>query len=235
MRCLARAHAAYSRVVPCVPWATICGARTIGLALVAGLMAFEAVLALGTGAVGIPGSRSRPLPARSGGGAEPRQHAAQDGGESVIAKLPSAGTRRQARRLAADAGSTPVRKPASRTSTGLAEIPLKPWVTRSRTRSPRKPAQGFPAGMRGQASRRLPWDAVEPCRRLRRRRRAPAADARPSPRARSGHAARRPTRRCPPTSVVEGWVKAKATEIKGEERGPAALSFRVLARAAGRA
>ena len=31
------------------------GARTISLALVAGLVAFEAVLVLGAGAVGIPG------------------------------------------------------------------------------------------------------------------------------------------------------------------------------------
>src|SRR3989304_4377643 len=44
------------------------GARPISLALVAGLVAFEAVLALGTGAVGIPGVAPLPLSGGGGGG-----------------------------------------------------------------------------------------------------------------------------------------------------------------------
>jgi hypothetical protein len=54
-------------------------ARTIGLVLVAGLVAFEVVLALIAGAIGIPGVLVVPLHVIAGGGAGP-------GGESVIAK-----------------------------------------------------------------------------------------------------------------------------------------------------
>ena len=43
----------------------------------------------------------------------------------------------------------------------------------------------------------------------------------------------RPRAALPANGVVEGWVKAKATEVKGDDARPAALSFRVLARAAG--
>jgi hypothetical protein len=54
-------------------------ARTIGLALVAGLVAFEVVLALIASAIGIPGVLVVPLHEIPGG-------AAASGGESVIAK-----------------------------------------------------------------------------------------------------------------------------------------------------
>ena len=54
-------------------------ARTIGLALVAGLVAFEVVLAVTAGAIGIPGVLVVPLHEITGGGAA-------SGGESVIAK-----------------------------------------------------------------------------------------------------------------------------------------------------
>jgi len=54
-------------------------ARTISLALVAGLVAFEVVLAVTAGAIGIPGVLVVPLHEITGGGAA-------SGGESVIAK-----------------------------------------------------------------------------------------------------------------------------------------------------
>src|SRR5688572_14700103 len=62
------------------------GARTISLALVAGLVAFEAVLVLGAGAVGIPGILLVRFAGGSGRGAEA---VPPEGGESVFAKLSS--------------------------------------------------------------------------------------------------------------------------------------------------
>src|SRR3972149_4220923 len=66
------------------------GARPISLALVAGLVAFEAVLALGTGAVGIPGVLLVRLAGGSGGAGATATSEAPEGGESVFAKLSSA-------------------------------------------------------------------------------------------------------------------------------------------------
>src|SRR5262249_60403660 len=64
------------------------GARTIGLALVAGLVAFEAGLGLSTGAVGIPGVALVPLGEGNSKPEETRVASALDGGETVITKLP---------------------------------------------------------------------------------------------------------------------------------------------------
>jgi hypothetical protein len=58
-------------------------ARTISLALVAGLVAFEAVLAVTAGAIGIPGVLLVPLGTMGG------ERANGSGGESVIAKQPA--------------------------------------------------------------------------------------------------------------------------------------------------
>src|SRR5262245_25392503 len=60
-------------------------ARTLGLALVAAVIALQAFLALRSGVAGIPGLFLINLPGEAGGAAKPLQ-AATDGGESVIAK-----------------------------------------------------------------------------------------------------------------------------------------------------
>ena len=61
-------------------------ARTIGLALVAALIALQAFLALYSGVAGIPGLFLIRLAGEDGGAAAPPHAGAQDGGESVIAK-----------------------------------------------------------------------------------------------------------------------------------------------------
>jgi len=68
------------------------GARTISLALVAGLVAFEAVLALGAGAVGIPGLVV--VRFADGSGRTPQAQVAratEDGGETVLRAGDAAG------------------------------------------------------------------------------------------------------------------------------------------------
>ena len=60
------------------------GARTISLALVAGLIAFETGLGLSTGTVGIPGLFLLPVAEPSGGSEVAQTSGAPDGGETVI-------------------------------------------------------------------------------------------------------------------------------------------------------
>ena len=101
------------------------GARTISLALVAGLIAFETILALSAGAVGIPGLFLIRL--ANGGDAEaPRPAAASEGGESVIAKLEAANAPSHQTKVAAQPLS-PVAPAGPPRLDGLADIPLTPW------------------------------------------------------------------------------------------------------------
>src|SRR3972149_9908557 len=99
------------------------GARPISLALVAGLVAFEAVLALGTGAVGIPGVLLVPFAGGGGGAGATATSEAPEGGESVFAKLSSAPAGSTSKPTPADeaaeavspaAGEPPLRRPPPR-------------------------------------------------------------------------------------------------------------------------
>ena len=186
------------------------GARTISLALVAGFIAFETILALSAGAVGIPGVLLIQLKGESSGG-EVTQGPAE-GGESVIAKLAAKEPPHQ----------TPVAKSLSSVAPageprldGLADIPLTPWV-RDETK-PDKP-KAFAANSAGQEV--LPWDAVEPVPYPPDDSGAAAGDATASlpdaapatPRAQAAPI------ELPASGEMETWVKAKATEIKGEDR-----------------
>jgi len=201
------------------------GARTISLALVAGLLAFEAVLVLGAGAVGIPGVLMVRL--AEGGTETPRTLGAPEGGESLIVKLPASAVPVEPPAVAEAAKSSLSTPEAGEPRLdGLVDIPLKPWVPekpKADEANPEKP-RAFAASAAGREM--LPWAAVEPYR--------PDGE---------GGAPADVTASLPPTSApatpptpsmlvalpvasaVEGWVKAKATEIKGEERGRALYHF----------
>ena len=187
------------------------GARTISLALVAGLIAFETILALSAGAVGIPGLFLIRL--AKGGGVE-APATASEGGESVIAKLEATNEPSHQTKVAAKPLSPVVPAGPPRLD-GLADIPLTPWVRDEA--KPDKPT-AFAANSAGREV--LPWDAVEPVPYPTGEPDAASADATASlpeaapaaPRARAAPI------ELPASGEVETWVKAKATEIKGEER-----------------
>jgi hypothetical protein len=188
------------------------GARTISLALVAGLVAFEAVLALGAGAVGIPGL----LVVRFAEVARTPQaqvaRATEDGGETVVAKLPEIGSLPKPAPAAAQAEDAPAAGGEPRLD-GLAEEPS--WDREHAEPSERK---AFAANSAGREV--LPWAAAEPvplspdgpanATASLAKPAEPAAPEAPPP---------LPLAHLPASGDVEGWVKAKATEIKGEDRG----------------
>ena len=136
------------------------GARTISLALVAGLLAFEAALALGAGVVGIPGL----VLVRLSRGSDDVQAVVgtpgQEGGETVVAKLaeiaaPEAKHPDEARPKPEAASGAP-------SLAGLAEIPHDmPWDhdAKSDERTDEK-QKAFSPDAKGREE--LPWDAVEP-------------------------------------------------------------------------
>jgi hypothetical protein len=186
------------------------GARSIGFALVAGLVAFEAALALGAGAIGIPGVFLYRL-----AGEPPPFHAMpatpQDGGESVVAKL--------AAPEAAPADSPPQPVSGEPRLDGLADIPLQEWIAPK----PKPKPEEAEAGASPEAPREreeLPWDAVEP---------VPLDPAPPGAKHADATAvlphaaidapqAPQQVLAHPDRSAVETWVKAKAMEVKGPER-----------------
>jgi hypothetical protein len=184
------------------------GARTIGLALVAGLVAFEAGLALSTGAVGIPGVAIVPLGEGNRKPEETQVASALDGGETVITKLPQIEARPEQTASVRPPAAAPVPAGEQKLS-GLSDEP--PW-DRDHAK-PEKPTT-FTADSGGKEEV-LPWDAVEPVPFDS----GPASAAKPA--AAAPAAAPRPTVQpvqLPESREVEGWVKAKATEIKGEDR-----------------
>jgi len=190
------------------------GARTISLALVAGLVAFEAVLALGAGAVGIPGLVV--VRFADGSGRTPQAQVAratEDGGETVVAKLPEIGSIPKPAPAAAKGEDAPAAGGEPRLH-GLAEEPS--WDGEHADPSERK---AFAANSAGREV--LPWAAAEP---------VPlspdgpaeasAEPAKPAePAAPEAPPPALPLAHLPASGDVEGWVKAKATEIKGEDRG----------------
>jgi hypothetical protein len=184
------------------------GARMISLALVAGLIAFEAILVLGAGAVGIPGILLVRLAGGSGGAGATPSSEAPEGGESDFAKLFSAPaiSKSTSTDEAAEAASPPAGEPRL---DGLAEIPLKEW---DRDEAESAEPQAF--GENSKAREVLPWDAVEP---------VPFAAATPvaapaqSPAPEAPQATTAPAP-LPASGDVEAWVKAKATEVKSDDR-----------------
>jgi hypothetical protein len=177
-------------------------ARTIGLALIAAVIAFQAFLALHSGVAGIPGLFLVNLAAENDGAATPRQAGTQDGGESVIAKT-------------ADTPVTPKKEPAGATGStppqdgepnlgGLANIPLKPWVRDDAEPEEERRNVSVPAGG-GRSGETLPWAATEPV----------------------------PFDATAPTTPPHAKGAAPQADAP-QPAHSAALSFRVLARAAGK-
>ena len=187
------------------------GARTIGLALVAGLVAFEAGLGLSTGAVGIPGVALVSLGEGNLKPEETQVASTLDGGETVIMKLPQIEARSE--QTASVKPPAAAQVPAGEQKfSGLSDEP--PW-DRDHAK-PEKPTT-FTADSGGKEEV-LPWDAVEP---VPFDSEPPASAARPAA-ATAPAAVPRPTVQpvhLPESREVKGWVKAKATEIKGEDRG----------------
>lgn len=191
------------------------GARPIGFAFVAGLVAFEIALAFGAGQVGIPGI----LVVRFGqGSGDAAPTVAQEGGESVIAKLPV--TSSEAKQ------TTPLESPTNPAASdaaeprfaGLADIPLD-VLDRPKPQGGEADAVDASAGGR----EALPWDAVEPVPFSPDgpKDAAPEATAAvPKPVQAAVGAAPRPsvTFQLPAGQTIESWVKAKAVEIKGNDR-----------------
>ena len=186
------------------------GARPISLALVAGLVAFEAVLALGTGAVGIPGVLLVRLAGGSGGAGATATSEAPEGGESVFAKLSSAPAISTPKPTPADEAAEAVSPAAGEPRLdGLAEIPLKEW---DRDEAESAEPQAF--GENSKPREVLPWDAAEPVPFTAA---TPVAAPAQSPAPEAPQATPAPAL-LPASGDVEAWVKAKATEIKGGDR-----------------
>ena len=204
------------------------GARTISIALVAGLAAFEAVLVCGAGAIGIPGVLLVRFADKGGDSQTMPNVAAFAGGESFMAKVPVPAEPEKPTpdEEPAKPASTPPDPAAEPRLAGLADIPLKPWVSEKPKADEANPdaPKAFAANSGGKEV--LPWDAVEPYRFSPDG--AAAADATASLPAPSAPETPRPPAipiALPKPSAVEGWVKAKATEIKGEERGHSLYHF----------
>ncbi len=125
-----RGYCGVLRVVPCVPWAT-----TVAPALSVSrwwrvLAAFEAVLVFGAGAIGIPGVLLVRFADKGGDGQAMPSVAALDGGESFIAKLARAGRACKANACRSSGRAASTVAPAGEPRLdGLADIPLKPWVS----------------------------------------------------------------------------------------------------------
>jgi hypothetical protein len=188
------------------------GARTICLGLVAGFIAFETILALSAGAVGIPGVLLIQLKDESSGGAVTQAQPASEGGESDFAK-PSAVKDPPPQPPVAAEPASPVAPAGAPRLDGLADIPATPWI-RDETKPDRPKA--FSTNTAGREE--LPWDAVEPVP-------YPSEESDPADVTTSlpAGAPATPAAQAAPielaaSSEVESWVKAKATEVKGEYR-----------------
>ena len=187
------------------------GARTISLALAAALIAFETILALGTGAVGVPGLFVIRFAAGSGADATPP--AASAGGESVIAKLEAVKAPPQQTEVVAQALS-PVAPAGEPPLDGLADIPLTPWI-----RDEPKPDQHKALATTSAGREVLPWDAVEPVPYPTDDNAGAASDATASlPAAPPPPNAKTTPVELPASGEVATWVKAKASEVKGTDR-----------------
>ena len=199
------------------------GARTISLALVAGFVAFEAALAIGAGAIGIPGLYLVRFADESDGAA--------GGANNRCARrrrerLRQAVTRwRQAPSETAKAAPPPAGEPRL---DGLSDIPMQEWVA-AKAEAP-EPESLAEAAKSGEA---LPWDAVEP---------VPFASGGPKL-ADAGTTASLLTRAMPDTATTvlaalphrqrgRGLGEGQGDRGEGRVSRAPALPFRVLARCA---
>ena len=192
------------------------GARAICLALVAGLVAFEAGLVVSSGAIGIPGlllvrvgEGGRGAPSAQGTGV-------QDGGETVVTKLPQVEAAPEHTASIDTIKGPPAPANGEPNLSGLADEPS--WDREQRPEPDKLKAFAADSGGREV----LPWDAIEP---VPFDSDAPAATAKP---VEASPAPPRPPAKLvqlPESREVVGWVKAKATEIKGEDYGRPLFHF----------
>jgi hypothetical protein len=187
------------------------GARTISFAVIAGLLAFEAVLALHAGAVGLPGL----FLVRFTGGETDRQ---PSGGETTVTKLDET--------AAAPPGvKTPVVAPPEKPApgdepnlAGLAEIPLDmPWKQAAKS-DDQNEVSPRPLSPEAKGGEKLPWDAVEPVPPPSETSAASDVPGRQASQPEPLPAPKITPVQLPAAGAVESWVKAKATKIKGEDR-----------------
>jgi len=197
-------------------------AYAIGLALVAGVVAFEICLALNWGRVGIPGLVSVRVGDGSGGPKAMLTPKRPPGGESVAAKLPPA--------------TPPVTQPAvSQTPPAAPPIPPQlsglddiPWSQEPKTdegkleneTQDRKLGENKPEIKLGEKEV-LPWEDIEPVPFS-----AETAKVTPSnataafakiPRPESPIASGPPIE-VPAIPATKSWIKASAIDIKGEQQ-----------------
>ena len=174
-----------------------CSARTISLALAAGLMAFGAALMLGVGSPDLP--LVRVADESAGVRAKP-------GGETTISKLAEA-----ARSLQTDAAA-PDAEPQLKGLGG--DIP---WEREEPAKTKPAPRPTNMLAQAANATNALPWDAIEPVPFTHV---ATPSTTRPKTRVPdSGPVLPAPKSALPATGDVKAWVKAKATTLKGENRG----------------
>jgi hypothetical protein len=192
------------------------GARTISLALVAGLVAFEAGLVLSTGAIGIPGLLLVHLAQGNGAPQAIQGAGTQDGGETVVTKLQQVESTSE-QTASIETAKNASAAPGDQELSGLADEPS--W-----DREHSGPAEPKAFAADSGAREVLPWDAVEP---VPFDSDAPPGAAKPvetPPVAAPSHPLAPPVH-LRESREVEGWVKAKATEIKGEDRGKPLYHF----------
>lgn len=196
-------------------------ARIIGFALIAGFAAFESVLLLSAGAVGIPGL----LLVRVAGSGDARIEQPTgpvDGGESVVAKLQPAPANETSEQTVAVEAADP---PGEPTLQGLANIPMPDWIP-EKTVAPELQIQTLAEA--AQSGETLPWDAVEPVpfdTALPKVADASATAALPNRTMPDAQPVMPALAELPAERAVESWVKAKATELKGEHRARALYHF----------
>jgi hypothetical protein len=195
------------------------GARTISLVSGAGLVAFQAGLALSAGALGIPGIFLIPLTEHRGSREVSPVANSPEGGETVITKQIEAQPAQTASVAHTSSIKASAATPAPAEEQKLSGLTDEPSWDRDHLAAdrpePEKP-ETFAADSAGREI--LPWDAVKPF---------PldsadspsdtkTAEAPPPSAPKPGLV---PNVRLPEGHEVEGWVKTKATEIKGEDRG----------------
>ena len=144
------------------------------------------------------------------------------GGESFIAKAPVPAEPAKPMPVEVAAAAASMAPGGEARLDGLGDIPLKPWVSEKPKADAVTPEEAN-RPLEASASDALPWDAVEPYR--------PdgavhaAADVTASQRAPEAPNPPPKPMALPKPSAVEGWVKAKAIEIKGEDRSRSLFHF----------
>jgi hypothetical protein len=186
------------------------GTRTISLALAAGSVAFEIVLALSAGAVGIPGVfLVRFADAKSDALTDP-------GGESVVAKQPVAVPTPEVAQLdtppliTSSVAPAAVPVPESPQTAGPLDLTTVPDLDPATEANEEEAASKKPAivpAAQSTPTEVLPWDEIEP---------EPFTPNGPTRSATPDHASAAPAPvQLPAGGDAQGWVRSKASTVAG--------------------